>query len=204
MNAIDTTKLNDTAHQILDAAEKFTQTRGFNAFSYKDLQAEVGVKTSSIHYYFPTKQHLASFMAARYTDRFLKALQEIDARYKSSSERLTAIGQIFVDVAHSDKLCLCGMLTSDLLSLPDDARGELLKFFQDTEVWLAKTIRRGIVDREFRQNIQPEQAAAHLVATLEGAMMISRTRKEAEYMEAILHQSLSYLKETDLKDCDLH
>ena len=47
--------LNDTAHKILDVAEHFTQSLGFNAFSYKDIQENVGIKTSSIHYYFPTK-----------------------------------------------------------------------------------------------------------------------------------------------------
>ena len=30
-------KLNDTAHKILDVAEFLTQTKGFKAFSYKDI-----------------------------------------------------------------------------------------------------------------------------------------------------------------------
>ena len=68
------------AQKILDVAESFTQTRGFNAFSYKDIQAEVGVKTSSIHYYFPTKQDLAAAMTERYTDRFLQLLNYINEK----------------------------------------------------------------------------------------------------------------------------
>src|SRR5699024_11730842 len=36
----------------------FITTRGTNAFSYKDISKEIGIKTSSIHYYFPTKNDL--------------------------------------------------------------------------------------------------------------------------------------------------
>ena len=31
----------DTASQILDVAERLVQTRGFNAFSYADIAAEL-------------------------------------------------------------------------------------------------------------------------------------------------------------------
>ena len=56
---------NATAGKILDVAEHFMQTRGFNDFSYRDIQNEVGVKTSSIHYYFPTKQDLVIHLIDR-------------------------------------------------------------------------------------------------------------------------------------------
>ena len=59
-------ELNETAHKLLDSAERYTKSQGFNAFSYRDLQNEVGVKTSSIHYHFPTKKDLALSMTARY------------------------------------------------------------------------------------------------------------------------------------------
>jgi TetR/AcrR family transcriptional regulator, transcriptional repressor for nem operon len=39
--------------QLLDHARNLLMTRGYNGFSYRDLSALVGVKTSSIHYYFP-------------------------------------------------------------------------------------------------------------------------------------------------------
>ena len=68
------TELNETAHKLLDAAEFYTQTCGFNAFSYKDLQKDVGVKTSSIHYYFPTKKDLAITMITRFVERYRQHL----------------------------------------------------------------------------------------------------------------------------------
>ena len=49
--------------QILDHAITLMMLRGYNGFSYRDLSELVGVKTSSIHYYFPSKEDLAALDA---------------------------------------------------------------------------------------------------------------------------------------------
>ncbi len=186
--------LNETAHKILDVAESFTQTQGFNAFSYKDIQAEVGVKTSSIHYYFPTKQDLAAAMAERYIERFLKALDGLDRKNITGFEKLSTVGGIFVDVAEAQKLCLCGMLTSDILSLPADGLSELKRFYKETERWMARAIAQGIEEGDFKESLPVEDTAACLLATLEGGILIARARTDGGYMQTVLDQALAALK----------
>ncbi len=185
--------LNDTAHRILDVAEGLTQTQGFNAFSYKDIQAELGIKTSSIHYYFPTKSDLATAMVDRYIERFLEALEEIDQKHKTGLAKLQAMGRIFVGVAAAQKLCLCGMLTSDVLSLPQDGLNELRRFYKETERWIMKAITQGINDGELKDSTSLEDTAAHLLAALEGGMLVARVRKDSGYMQAVLDQALDFL-----------
>ena len=48
----------DTADQILDVAEHLVQIRGFNAFSYADVGAELGLTNAALHYHFSTKADL--------------------------------------------------------------------------------------------------------------------------------------------------
>ena len=38
---------------ILDAAEKRIRSVGYNAFSFRDLADDVGIRSASIHYHFP-------------------------------------------------------------------------------------------------------------------------------------------------------
>jgi TetR/AcrR family transcriptional regulator, transcriptional repressor for nem operon len=178
----------------MDAAERFTQTRGFNAFSYKDLQPEVGVKTSSIHYYFPTKQNLATALAERYIKRFFEVLDEIDRKHKSPAVRLKAMGQIFIDVAAEDKLCLCNMLAADLLSMPAEGMEALRGFFEKAEKWIAKTITEGVEAGELQSLVRPRHMAAYILAALEGGLLIARTRKDVGYVRAVLDQALAQLK----------
>lgn len=186
--------LNNTAHEILDVAELFTQMQGFNAFSYKDIQDEVGVKTSSIHYYFPTKQDLATAMAERYIERFLNALDDIEKKSKTGLERLEGVGKKFVDAANAKKLCLCGMLTSDILSLPQEALNELRRFYKESERWIAKSITQAIEEGDVRELPSSEGAAAHFLAALEGGILVARVRKDNGYMQAVLNQALALLK----------
>ena len=67
-------------------------------------------------------------------------------------------------------ICLCGMLTAELTSLPDQATPLLRRFYEDNEAWLTGVLRRS-------QSLSAARAAtlaAAFLAALEGAMMSAR------------------------------
>ncbi|GAA6154277.1 TetR/AcrR family transcriptional regulator [Pseudoteredinibacter isoporae] len=186
--------LNETAHKVLDVAERYTQTRGFNAFSYKDLQREVGVKTSSIHYYFPTKQDLAFSMTERYIEHFRCRLDDIAQQRSQGIARLEALGQLYVSVVKEGKFCMCGMLASDMLALPDEVNDKLVEFFQLMENWVTVSIELGKEQGHIKDTINCRPAAAHFLAALEGGMLIARSKKRPEYFEDIISEALMQMK----------
>lgn len=188
-------ELNATAHRILDAAEYYTQTRGFNAFSYKDIQNEVGIKTASIHYYFPSKQDLALAMADRYIQHFASALADIRQQEQDGLKQLFMLGGIFSQVLKAKKFCMCGMLASDLLALSDEVTDKLQEFFQLNENWIMESINHAKAEGKIPDNVDSAMAAAHFLATLEGGMLIARAKadKRDEYMETVVKQALEQL-----------
>jgi TetR/AcrR family transcriptional regulator, transcriptional repressor for nem operon len=48
------------AEAIMDAAELRMRGGGFNGFSFREIADDVGIKSSSVHYHFPTKEKLAA------------------------------------------------------------------------------------------------------------------------------------------------
>src|SRR5450432_2291463 len=68
----------DTAQNILNAAERLVQTRGYNGFSYADIAAQLGVTKASLHYHFASKADLGCALIERYHTAFTKALAGID------------------------------------------------------------------------------------------------------------------------------
>jgi len=62
--------MSDVNTAILDAAEARMRLGGFNGFSFRD----VGVKSSSVHYHFPTKETLAAAVIHRYTDKAIESI----------------------------------------------------------------------------------------------------------------------------------
>jgi AcrR family transcriptional regulator len=74
--------MSDVNTAILNAAEARMRLGGFNGFSFRDIAADVGVKSSSVHYHFPTKETLAAAVIHRYTDSDVgtTALHYLDKR----------------------------------------------------------------------------------------------------------------------------
>src|ERR1700728_2229968 len=60
--------MSDVLNAIIDSAERRSRAGGFSGFSFREVAADVGVKSSSVHYHFPTKEALAAAVIHRYTD----------------------------------------------------------------------------------------------------------------------------------------
>ena len=60
--------------EILKQAELKVREGGYNNFSFRELANDVGIKSASVHYYFPTKADLGAELAAQYTLGFLDLL----------------------------------------------------------------------------------------------------------------------------------
>ncbi len=45
--------MKDVKTQIVDAAERRMQRGGFGGFSFREIAADVGIKSSSVHHHFP-------------------------------------------------------------------------------------------------------------------------------------------------------
>lgn len=178
--------LNKTAHKLLDVAEKKTQLLGFNGFSYKDLQNEVGIKTSSIHYYFPSKQDLACAMINRYTNRFDGYLQSISQSQPKGLKRLSQLADLFIGVVEEGKFCLCGMLASDFMSLEKSVVKKLRNYFDRVEKWIYEAIEIGKKQNEIKKEVNSVQSASCFFALLEGGMLMARTQQNTKpFKEAI-------------------
>lgn len=63
--------MNETAQRLMDLAEAHIRHAGYRGFSFRDLAAELGIKSASVHHHFPTKASLAAAVVRRYGDRFL-------------------------------------------------------------------------------------------------------------------------------------
>jgi TetR/AcrR family transcriptional regulator, transcriptional repressor for nem operon len=155
--------LSETAERLMDLAEAHIRHRGYGGFSFRELAAEIGIKSASVHHHFPTKAAMAAAVARRYGDRFLAAvaaqpnerIEDAIAAYRSAfREALDRDGQ----------MCLCGVLGAEAGALSPDVAGEILSFFRRCIDDLSRRI--GGPDAEAR--------AFHVMAALEGGSMLAR------------------------------
>jgi TetR/AcrR family transcriptional repressor of nem operon len=163
-----------TSQQILDLAQQLVQTRGYNGFSYADIASALDVSKASLHYHFASKAILGTKLIERYTDEFKLALETIDRAGHEHAEKLRRFMEIYARVLSGDRICLCGMLTAEFMTLPSSMQAALDRFFTLTEGWLAAVLEQGRRDGNVRLTETPATAAQYIVSALEGSMMMAR------------------------------
>jgi TetR/AcrR family transcriptional repressor of nem operon len=173
------------AMDILHSARILMMNRGFNGFSFRDVAADVGIKSASIHYHYATKADLAEATARAYRGAFNDATMQIDA--DSASEKLRAYGALFVTTLREQgQVCLGGMLATDVASLPDQVRGEVAQFFAEQVDWVENVVREGQANAQLRTDLDPALFAKMFVSSLEGAMIVSRGLEQPQDLEDAL------------------
>lgn len=85
----------DTRQTIMNAARAMVQYRGYNALSFREIAKEVGVKSASIHYHFPTKGNLATALARQYTDDQAAYLAGVRAASQDQRSRIKGFTDFF-------------------------------------------------------------------------------------------------------------
>ncbi len=172
------------AGRILDTAEEFVQTRGFNGFSYADVAARLEMTSANLHYHFGNKAQLGEALIARYTGRFMAALQRIATSGGEPADRLNSYVALYGDVLRANRLCLCGMLAAEYQTLPPAMREAVVSFFDQNEAWLADVLREGEAAGQLRLRRSVEDTARAIVSGLEGAMLLSRPYRDVDRFEA--------------------
>lgn len=186
-----------TSARILDVAQRLAQTRGFNAFSYADISAEVGLTKAALHYHFPSKAALGEALIGRYTARFLGALDEIDLSGADPARCLRSYVDLYAKVLAEDRMCLCGVLAADYDTLPDAMQREVIRFFDLNETWLAGVLERGLASGTLRFAGAASEEAQLIVGTLEGAMLVARTYHDQRRFAGTAERLLTELGAAD-------
>lgn len=184
MTTSGTRKGGDTADRILDVAQRLVQQRGFNGFSYADVAQELGITTASLHYHFAGKAELGEALVARYAARFADALGAIAAEPIDAPDKLARYADLYADVFEDQRMCLCGMLAAEYQTLPDGMRDAVLRFFDDSEMWLSTVLTQGVREGTIRLDGSVSEAARTFLAGLEGAMLLARPSGDIERLQA--------------------
>ena len=163
--------------ELLKVAEDKVRQGGYSNFSFREIANDVGIKSASVHYHFPTKADLGAALAHKYTDAFLSALGDIDDIKKRGENPIDIYTQIFSNaLLTDDKMCLCGLLGAQNESLPEKVQVEVKRFFEKNLEWLKSA-------HEANGDANPSHAAITTVSLLEGAMMISKALNDHSYFQ---------------------
>jgi TetR/AcrR family transcriptional regulator, transcriptional repressor for nem operon len=168
-----------TRDSILSSAQHLVQQRGYNGFSYADIADEVGIRKASLHHHFPTKTDLGLALIERYAADFEDALQSIDAAKIKADTKLLRYVALYRATLEADRMCLCGMLSTEALTLDAALLPKLRQFFERNTEWLAAILSAGRDDSRFQFSGSATDHARAFQAALQGALMMARASGDA-------------------------
>lgn len=153
--------------RLLDAAERRARSGGYNGFSFRELAEDVGIKSASVHYHFPTKADLAEALVHRYTRQAEERLGNPEGL--SRPEAVARVGALFRDaLVQDDRMCLCGLFGAERDVLPSPVAHATAEFF------------RFLID--YLKGSHPDGPGgphpASVLASMEGALILARTLRD--------------------------
>lgn len=174
--------MSDKKNQLESVATDSIQRKGLKDLSFRRLADEVGIKSASVHYYFPGKADLANTLIEKYGAEFGLLLSAIDADHSSLKSKLDGLIDIFEQVLSDGKFCLCGMMAAEIESLDEQGRILLSRYFEVSEVWLTDILTQG--KKSLASKLAPEKLAKVIMSGLEGAILLDRVDGGSERIRA--------------------
>ncbi len=180
-----TTKGERTRRRIVESAAAVFNTRGYFGSSMSDLVRETGLEKGGIYNHFGSKLELAleafEFSTGITRRRFVSALEGREG----ALERLFAVVDVLGGLAEDPPVAGgCPILNTAVES--DNAHPILKERAREAmDGWLrlvGSLIKEGIRTGELRPDAAPRETASVVVATLEGAVMLSRLHNDPAHM----------------------
>ena len=180
-----------TRTQIMQHAQRLVQERGYNGFSYRDISALIGIKTSSIHYYFPQKEDLLLAVVQQYHARWQAAVHAIDTSLSADAKLRAYVEMHRQTFCNTERICLAAALAAELASLPTDVRRAVQDIYRANEEWLAQVLEQGAREGSLRVPGDVGTAARSMFAALQGSLVTARLFNNSNRIKDLLQAVLS-------------
>lgn len=185
-----------TPDAILQAARASIIAGGYQAFSYADIAAVVGIRKASVHHHFPTKVDLVQELVRRYREEAAAGLAGIEAHTDGPLDALRAYaGYWETCVAESDAAyCLCALLATQIPVLPEPVAAEVREHFRALSQWLTAVIGRGVRDGVLTGAGDARVEAESFMAAVHGAMLTARAYGDPTVFATIVQPAIQRLR----------
>src|SRR5437870_9155469 len=186
-----------TRDQILDAAARLIHLQGYHCTTLDDVLRESGVGKGNFYYYFKSKEDLGYAILDQIIGSFLE--RTLEPCFSDPEGQALAQIRCFLDrlleVQRASNCvggCPLGNLAAELSDVHEGFRARLASVFAAWRERLTLALRaeqgRGVGDA-----CRPEAVADFLVASLEGAILLTKLTKDIAVMEQCVAEMKRYL-----------
>lgn len=164
--------MQDTKDRIVSLADQLIKSKGYNAFSYKDISDPLEIKNAAIHYHFPTKTDLGVAVIDVELQHFLASTGKLAAQ--PEDKQLKFLFDTFSKKNKERLVCLMGSLSPDYDTLPEPLQGKISDLSSAILEWTAGCLERGREKGLFRFEGEASDRALLVISNLLASLLLSR------------------------------
>ncbi len=191
----------ETRERILDGAERLVLDRGLAATSIDEILTETHTSKGAFFHHFPTKNHLARALVERYAASDVAFLDEYMARVESAHDdpavQVVEFIRLFEDAAHElvaqQPSCLYVSYIYERQLFEDGTNDVIVDAFRVWRERLAAKLRAAAELHPPRADVDLDALADHLLATFEGAFVLTRAMDDPDIMRRQLALVRTYV-----------
>lgn len=161
-----------TREKIIALADGLVRTKGFNAFSYKDLSEPLEIKNAAVHYHFPAKADLGIGVIDQEIDQFM--VQTARWRDLPEDKQLVKLFEVFGNHCKKGNICLMGSLAPDYETLPAPMQEKVQTMGNNILEWLRDCLMKGRKHKHFHFDGAPYDRALLIITNLQSSLILSR------------------------------
>ena len=181
----------ETRERILARSAQLFNRQGYAGASLADIMRETGLEKGGIYNHFSSKEQLGLESFDYAYELVRQRVRQALAGKLNAIERLLAIVSVFQSITNDPPVAGgCPILNAAIEA--DDAnevlRDRARSAMDDWRVTIHRIVNKGIERREVDPATDADEVASILIATLEGAVMLSSLYKDPVHMKrAVAH-----------------
>lgn len=187
-----------TKEQILEAAYRLVHRQGFNNTSLDDILRESGVGKGIFYHHFKSKNELGYAIL----DRLALSSSERLARevFGRDADPLAQISHLFDIIISSQREAGCvggcpvGNLALEMSDIDDGFRQRIAEILNNWRNQIAEAIQRAQESGQLARKMQGEKLADFIIAGIEGAILVTKVRKDLTVLERCLDELKKHIR----------
>lgn len=196
-----TTKTKDgksTREALIESATRLIHLKGYQNTTLDDVLTASGVGKGNFYHYFKSKEDLGYAILDRVVDAFLERGLEpcfTDLDGSRLGQIRCFLGRIR-DAQHERNCvggCVFGNLAAELADVHEGFRARLTRLFARWRTRLTQVLEEAQQRGEVTEACRPEAVGHFLVASLEGAILLTKLTKEIGVMDRCVEELNRYL-----------
>ena len=186
-----------TKERLLDAAQALMLAKGFSATTVDEICEQAKLTKGSFFHYFKSKEALGQALLQRFCETGDRLHHSLCGKERDPLKRVYAYIDGVITLSRDRVMsrgCLLGTFAQELCDSHPAIRRQCANGFEAWAVQFGEELRRAKARYAPRAAFDPKELAEHLIAIMEGSLILGKARNNMKVVERNLRHYARYLR----------